>query len=117
VQFQTDEVSSTVGNVTLAGEAADNAGAFTAAVKSISTRPRTTSTVSWAPAPWPTLGERAAAQRTPNLAAVLQEIVNRPGWASGNALALIVLGSGERTAESFDGGAHKAPVLHIEWTT
>ena len=116
VQFQADEVSSTVGNITLAGEASDNAGAFTTAVKSISTRARTTATVAWAPAPWPTLGERAAAQRTPDLAAVLQEIVNRPGWASGNALALLVLGSGERTAESYDGGAHKAPVLHIEWT-
>jgi hypothetical protein len=117
VQFQVDEVSTTAASLTVAAEAADSAAPFTTAPTSISTRPRTTAAVPWTPASWPTLGERGAAQRTPDLSAVLQEIVGRTGWASGNALALIVLGSGERTAESFDGGAAKAPVLHIEWTT
>ena len=36
---------------------------------------------------------------------------------SGNALALVVTGSGTRIAESFDGGAAKAPVLHIEYSS
>ena len=62
-----------------------------------------------------TVGEAGANQRTSNLSAVLQEIINRPGWASGNALALIITGSGKRTAEAFEGA--RAPVLHIEFTT
>ena len=46
---------------------------------------------------------------------VIQEIVSQPGWASGNALALIVTGTGERVAESRDGAPEGAPLLHIEY--
>jgi hypothetical protein len=55
-------------------------------------------------------------QRTPNLAAVIQEIVNQPGWARGNPLALIITGTGKRVAEAYEGGATKAPRLYIEYT-
>jgi hypothetical protein len=115
VQFRVDEVSTAAADLTVAGQAADSAAAFMAASKNISSRPRTTAIVPWTPAPWPTVSDRGEAQRTPDLSSVLQEIVGRPGWASGNALVLIVMGSGERTAESVDGGVAKAPVLHIEW--
>jgi hypothetical protein len=116
VQFQVDEASTATASLTVAGEAADNAGAFTTTARNISSRSRTTATVGWTPAQWPTLAARAADQQTPNLAAVVQEIVGRPGWASGNALVLTVTGTGTRVAESFDGGAPRAPVLHIEYT-
>ena len=46
----------------------------------------------------------ASGLRTPDIAAVIQEIIDRPGWNPGAALALTISGSGERTAESFDGG-------------
>jgi hypothetical protein len=65
--------------------------------------------------PWPTVNAAHPAQRTPNLAAVIQQIVNRPGWASGNALALIVTGSGHRVADSFNGSSTGAPLLHVEY--
>jgi hypothetical protein len=117
VQFQVDEASTAPANLAIAGQAADSAPAFTTATGNVSSRTRTAAAVSWAPAAWPTAGARGADQRTPNLAAVLQEIVSRPGWDSGNALALIVTGTGERTAESVDGGAPRAPVLHIAYTT
>ena len=55
------------------------------------------------------------AQRSPDIAATIQEVVNRPGWTSGNALALIITGSGRRTAESHDGDAAGAPLLHVEY--
>ena len=54
-------------------------------------------------------------QRTPDLAPVLQEIVGRPGWASANALALVITGSGTRTASATERGPAKAPVLHVEY--
>jgi hypothetical protein len=66
------------------------------------------------PAQWPTVGARGAAQRTPNLAPVLQEVVDRPGWSGGGALVLVITGSGARVAEAFDGTF--APILHIEYT-
>jgi hypothetical protein len=45
----------------------------------------------------------------------VQEIVDRPGWVSGDPLAFIVSGSGRRTAVAFNGGAALAPKLHIEY--
>jgi hypothetical protein len=42
--------------------------------------------------------------------------VNRVGWASGNSLALIVTGTGRRTAVAFESGAATAPLLHVEFS-
>jgi hypothetical protein len=113
VQFQTDEISTGAANLTLQGQAADNAAAFTTATSNVSSRTRTAASVAWAPPEWTVIGATGADQRTPNLATVLQEIVDRSGWTSGNALALIITGTGRRTAEAFQ----TAPaVLHIETT-
>jgi hypothetical protein len=46
---------------------------------------------------------------------MVQEVVSRPGWQSGHALAFIISGSGQRTAESEDGSSSKAPLLHVEY--
>jgi hypothetical protein len=62
------------------------------------------------------VGEQGAAQRTPDLAPVLQELVNAPSWASGDAVVLVVTGSGRRTAEAFDGLPAAAPLLHVEYS-
>ncbi len=87
------------------------------AAGSVSGRPDTVATVTWTPPSWPTVGARGAEQKTPNLAPVVQEIVSRAGWASGNSLVLVVTGTGTRTAESYEGGVDRAPVLHIEYRT
>ncbi len=97
------------------GEATDNALTFTNANANISTRALTGATTDWAPAPWTTVGEAGTAQQTPNIAPIIQEIVERPGWSSGNALVINISGIGQRTAESFDGDPAGAPVLHVEY--
>jgi hypothetical protein len=33
---------------------------------------------------------------------VVQEVVSRPGWTSGNALTILLNGTGQRTADAFD---------------
>jgi hypothetical protein len=81
----------------------------------ISSRPRTTATVAWAPAPWTTVNEAGANQRTPTLATIVQEIVSRPGWASGNAMAFVITGTGTRTASAFDDGAALAAKLIVNY--
>jgi Big-like domain-containing protein len=115
VQFQTDETGAAPTNLTIVGQATDNATPFTYLVAKIAPRPRTAAAVAWAPPGWSIPDETGPAQRTPDLAAVLQEIVNRPGWASGNALALIITGTGKRVAKAFDGAAAGAPLLHVEF--
>jgi hypothetical protein len=114
VQFKVDEVTSGTMALTVSGQAADNAAAFTTASRNVSSRSRTTASVAWAPQSWTSVGQVGTTQRTPDLAGVIQAIVSRSGWRSGNSLALIVTGAGRRTAESFDGDAGGAPLLHVE---
>jgi hypothetical protein len=62
---------------------------------------------------WPTVGAQGPDQRTSDLAPILQELVLRPGWASGNAVAFIVTGSGMRVARAFESTRGGQPVLHL----
>ena len=117
IQFQVDEASVDTTSLTIQGENVDNASTFTSATNDISSRARTTAAVSWSPPFWPTVGQAGLDQQTSNIASVVQEIVNRPGWSSGNSLAIIITGSGKRTAEAFDGVPTAAPFLHIEYDT
>ena len=113
VQFEVDEVSTGAASLTVQGQAADNPGTFLNTTGNISSRPRTNASVPWVPPAWPTIQVAGPDQRTPDLAGVIQEIVNRSGWTSGNSIVVIVTGTGRRTAEAFDGTA--PPTLHIEY--
>lgn len=107
--FTADEADTGQTSLIVRGEATDDSATFSDA---ISSRPVTEASVAWSPAPWTSVG---AEQQTPELAAIVSEIVNRPGWAAGNALSFIITGLGERTAASFDGDADAAPLLRIEY--
>ncbi len=116
IQFQVDEVNTVATTLSIQGEATGNATTFVDSHQNISSRPRTAATVNWAPVEWPTAGVAGVDQRTPNLVSIIQEIINSANWSSGNALVMIVGGSGERTAESFDGNKPgAAPLLHVKF--
>lgn len=110
IEFETDEADSEATSLTLRAQAADDAATFTSAGFDLSSRPTTAAAVSWSPAPWPTVSDR---HLTPDLSPLVQEVVDRPGWASGNSMAFLVSGSGERTAESYDGESYNAPFLLV----
>ncbi|MFH1861368.1 MAG: LamG-like jellyroll fold domain-containing protein [bacterium] len=115
IQFTVDETDSGTANLVLRGEATDNAATFGSANYNITSRPDTVSNVAWSPVAWNTVGESGPAQRTSDLSPVIQELVNRDRWHSGNSLVITVTGSGERTAESYDGDSSKAPELVVEY--
>ena len=106
-------------DLTLHAELAGDAVAFTEVRQNISVRKRTAASVNWSPEPWEVANERSVRQRTPDLAALIQEVVDRPDWHEGNALVLLISGSGQRAAWSY-GAARQvqrlehAPRLHIE---
>jgi hypothetical protein len=52
---------------------------------------------------------------TPDLAVLVQGLVDRGDWAAGNAIVFIITGSGVRTAESYDGEHLAAPILPVEY--
>ena len=109
-------------DLTLYAELAGDAVAFTEVRQNLSVRTRTSASVTWSPEPWDVTGERSVRQRTPNLAALVHEVVNRPDWREGNALVLLISGSGRRVAMAYDdsasvfsaAGAWVAPRLYIE---
>lgn len=115
VQFQVDEATTVATALQIRGEAADNAAAFN--VKDILSRTLTTASVPWNPPSWATVNAAGTDQRTSDIAAVIQEIVKRPGWASGNSLVVIVNGTGKRVAEAYNGVPSAAPLLHVEYTS
>ncbi|HFD12261.1 MAG TPA: hypothetical protein ENJ32_07310, partial [Crenotrichaceae bacterium] len=118
IQFTTKGKSSEATNLTLEGEATDNALTFVNNItNNISARPRTTASVSWSPVPWDVIGEAGVNQSTPNLTSIVQEIVNRGGWVSGNSLAIIITGSGKRDAYSFESNVPTEAVLHVEYSS
>lgn len=114
IQFVANALQSEPTSLLVQGEAADNPGPFLPLLHSVSGRARTTASASWVPPPWTVMGEGGANQRTPDLAPVIQEIVGRPGWKSGNAIVLIISGTGRRTARSYERDPAGAAVLHIE---
>lgn len=114
IQFRADETGSAFTSLTLQGQNVDNAPTFAATLGNISSRARTSASVNWQPAPWLIQDEIGPGQRTPNLKAVIQEIVNRPGWNPGNSLAIIVTGSGKRVVDSWEGWPVIAPLLHVD---
>ncbi len=111
VQFTADETGTGTSNLTIRAERAANSAAIGSAAFNISSRPRTNASVGWPVPAWPTVGASGTGQLTPNLASVIQEVVSLPGWAPGNALTVIINGTGRRAAESFEGGA--PPVLRV----
>jgi cysteine-rich repeat protein len=115
VQFQADEIHTGATELTIQGEDTDHAATFLTSRWNISPRPRTTEVVRWSPVPWTTVGEAGLDQQTPDIASILQEIVDRPGWSSGNSLVIIIHGTGERVAESVNGDTDGAPLLHVEY--
>ncbi|MBN1675324.1 MAG: right-handed parallel beta-helix repeat-containing protein [Kiritimatiellae bacterium] len=115
VQFTIDETGSEPAALVIDGEAGDNAAAFARQARNLSNRGRTRAYARWEPAAWTTPGTAGNAQRTPDLAAIVQEIVDRPGWQRGNALVLLIRGSGRRVAVSYDGNRARSATLQITY--
>jgi hypothetical protein len=119
VEFTADEGDDVPTTLEIRAEADTNASPFTTANGNITSRPTTQASATWNVPAWGG-GESGPATRSPTLAAVVQEVVSLPGWASGNALALVItdLGGGsQRVAESYDSSPGEAALLHVEFTT
>ncbi len=100
-------------NLIIHAEASDDAPPFSTVPYAISTLPLTAANLLWKNVPaW---SSSDAHYQTPNLAALVQEVVNRPGWVSGNALAFVITGNGERAAYSYEGDRQLAPRLLIKY--
>ncbi len=117
IQFTVDETDDVTGKVVFNVEDTDNGTTFTSADSNISSRKLMTQSVTWENIPkWDVVGEAGEDQQTPDLSVLIQAIIDRSGWKAGNAINIIATGTGNRTAESYDGSSSSAPTLIVEFS-
>lgn len=114
IEFTADEQQPDITDLAFYAQASDNPLTFTTAAANIGSRPKTLNSINWDDMDMWTVDRKYA---TPNLAPVVQEVVSRPGWASGNAMVFISTGTGHRTADAYEGGSAKAAKLVVSYTT
>lgn len=99
-------------NLTIYAENSDDAQPYTDSFNSISSRTRTNTNVTWNNIPkW----YDDNTFESPNLSTLVQQIVNKTDWCGGNAMGLVLAGSGARLASSHDNGSADGPVLKVEY--
>jgi hypothetical protein len=101
-------------NADIYGEDSDDAPAFAATTNNLSGRTRTTAVVNWNASLGGASGSRFD---SPAIATIIQEIVDRPGWASGHDIVILFdcLGGGI-AIRTYDNAAGDAAVLKLNWT-
>jgi len=111
MEENTDNTPATT--LTIYGQAADDASAFNfGQAHNISNRTLTSASVSWSPGTW----TEDSTYQTPDLSPIVQELVNRDGWNSGNSMVFIFTGTGYREAKAYNEDPSSAPILHVEYT-
>lgn len=111
-----DTVSAGVVNALVYGHDSDSAAAFSTYADFMG-RPRTSASVAWAAiAAWTT----GTSYDSPDLTAIIQEIVSRPGWVSGNAMVLFVQNNSStlgayREFAAYDHAVFAAAQLLVTW--
>ena len=112
IEFVSNNTVSTSTNLTITGHDNNNSSNFSdnSAVSNRVSGSGTGNTVPWSPGGW-TDGET---YKTDDISSIIKEIIDRPGWVLGNNLSLMITGSGERDAISFNSNPLKAPRLVIE---
>jgi len=115
--FQADESDSSGVILRIYGEDVDDAGIFTNSNWDITDRPQTGNFTDWIVPAWST-NEIGPDTTTPNLSNIIQEIVDRPGWVSGNDIVIMLDNNGpigiNRGAASVEDGL-QAPNLAMTW--
>ncbi|TWT84112.1 Serine/threonine-protein kinase AfsK [Planctomycetes bacterium CA13] len=114
IQFTCDETSTESVSLIIAAEDTGNAARYNDHSHDLTSRSLTRQEVGWKPKAWKKVGEAGNSQRTPDLAALVQAIVDREDWKAGNSIAFQISGVGKRVASSYSGSTAKAARLIID---
>ncbi len=113
IEFTADASFGGAGNLTILGEDIDDAPGLGNGYNNISSRTATTAVGTWSDVPsW--FAEQV--YETPDISNVVQEIVDRGGWSSGNDMFFSFFGDARRSAYSFNGDSDKAPRLVVQYS-
>lgn len=107
-------------NLEITGQMGDSIATFSTS-DNVSSRTRTPSSALWSiVGPTPAVGETLTSS---DIAAVIQDIVSQPDWASGDDIALFLqrpagdISTGERIFSSYDDAPARSPQLVITYET
>ena len=111
----------------LSAEDVDDAATFADSKAAFDSRwaGRTTARVDWDNIDAWSIGESGADTTTPEIKTVIQEIIDRPGWSSGNDIVIFWEDFDDRSshndrcvrvAATWDDTTYDPPLLHIEYT-
>ncbi|KAF5438181.1 copper-binding protein, partial [Candidatus Methanophagaceae archaeon] len=120
LEFEIDQYWNGPTNLTIFCEDADNPIRFSAVNNNITNRTKTSISVDWNNVASPAVDEKL---QTPDIASIVQAIVNRAGWAANNSMVFIINGTGRREVESWDGANSggeadtAAPLLVVNYST
>lgn len=120
VQFTVKGTSKNTDPCTLNIYAEDNVNpaTFSDNANSLSGRTMTQGFVAWTVSgtTWGTVGSAGTEQRTPSIKSLIQPLIFKSTWVSGNPVAVYIKGSGVREVESFEGSAAKAAELVVTYS-
>ncbi|NNE00159.1 MAG: hypothetical protein HKN47_22800, partial [Pirellulaceae bacterium] len=117
LQFTCDGPSSKSASLIIAAENVGNAAPFRNQSHDLTSRSLTRKEVGWKPGPGKKLGAAKTQQRTPDLSALVQTVVNRADWNPGNSLAFQISGADIRAAAWSKAGHAQAAKLIIDAET
>jgi len=111
IEFTSDEPNVEATTITIQGINQPNAPTFSAATNDISSRPVTSASQSWQNVP--PFSQAGIQYQTPDLSAIVQEIIDSGSWNSGNAIGFVIDGTDQRAVDSYEGEV--APKLIISY--
>ncbi len=115
IQFKVDEATTTYTRLNITTQDSTSPSSFRKRYHNLSQRATLPAEVVWQVPQWSRVGERGYKQRTPSLVRIIQPLVNKQNWHSGNSMVFLINGVGKRVAESYNGDRRGAPMLHIEY--
>ncbi len=114
LQFTCDEASKDETALRVAIEDSANAKRFSTSSHDISSRTKSKAEVLWNPAEWKTEKEATEIQRSPDVAALAQSVVDQADWRPGNSMVFLISGKGKRVAVAAAGPTAEAAKLVID---
>ena len=114
LQFTSFLITGGPSSLSISGVNNSNPSTFTETAFDITDRPLTDADLSWSPEEWLVSGVSGEDQKSVDIAAIVQELVDNPSWSSGNAMAFVIAGEGTRTAYAHDANSALATQLIIE---
>jgi len=110
INMHAHNASNTESTFTITAEDIGNSPGFETTHGNLSTRNTTTATETWIPGEWPSKNGEVD---TVDVTRLVQEVIGRTDWCGGNAISLLISGTGFREVVAQEQSSVNAPTLTV----